>query len=292
MNRLTLTVLCMVLCSAMAFAQSEDVLRPNGRPDGGEGSATSSSSKKKLPWILGLEAGMNVNFYNGSLQGTLENSPYNAFQSGSGFSPFFGLYFEVPLSKSISIGMRALYDMKSFGNSVENAEQECQDFISGQFNVALLTLEYDEKINYVTLNPLVRWESTSGFFVQLGPVIQFAVDSVNSTVTRTINEDETCRFNFGTPDESRVQTIESTGEASNPTRFGVDLGVGYRMALSSTIDLVPRIGYQWMLTPYGDDTAGIDDSQANIPGVGPESFTYTDITLSSLQLSLSLWFHL
>lgn len=278
------------LCIAFASAQSEDVLRPKGRPDGGEVQETSTSSKKKLPWILGLEVGMNANFFNGSLQGTLENSPYNAFQSGSGFSPFFGLYFEVPLSKSISIGMRALYDMKSFGNSVENAEQECEDFNTGQFNIALLTSEYEEKINYVTINPLVRWESNSGFFVQLGPVIQLAVDSVRTTVTQTINEDETCRFNFGTPEESLVRTVESAGEASKKTRFGVDVGVGYRLALSSTIDLVPRIGYQWMVTPYADDSAGFDDSQANI--LGPVPYTYTDITLSSLQASLSLWFHL
>lgn len=290
MKRILFLMVSTALCTTMMMAQSEDVLRPKGRPDGGDVQQTTTSSRKKLPWILGLEGGMNVNFQNGSLQGTLENSPYNAFQSGSGFSPFFGLYFEVPLSKSISIGMRALYDMKAFGNSIENAEQECEDLVGGQFNVALLTFEYDEKISYVTLNPLIRWEATSGFFVHLGPVIQFAVDSIHSTVTRTINEDEECRFNFGTPEESRVQTIESSGEASNPTRFGVDLGVGYRLPLSPTIDLVPRVGYQWMLTPYGDDVAGIDDSQLNL--VGPVPFTYTDITLSSLQLSLSLWFHL
>lgn len=292
MKRILFLMVSTALCTTMMMAQSEDVLRPKGRPDGGEVQQTTTSSKKKLPWILGLEGGMNINFFNGSLQGTLENSPFNAFQNGSGFSPFFGLYFEIPVSKNISIGMRALYDMKSFGNSVENAEIECEIQNTGQYNIALMTSEFEEKINYVTINPLVRWESGSGFFLQVGPVIQIAVDSVRSTITQTINEDQECRFNYGTADESAVRVIESAGEANKPTRFGVDLGVGYRMALSPTIDLVPRIGYQWMLTPYADDSAGFDDSQANIPGVGPQAFTYTDLTLSSLQLSISLWFHL
>lgn len=289
MKRIHVIVAGMLLCTTMMFAQSEDVLRPNGRP-AGELEGASSSSSKKLKWVFGIEAGMNANIFNGALEGTWENSPLNMLQNGSGFSPLFGLYVEVPLSSSISVGMRMLYDPKSFGNAVDNAEEQCYDATTDSYSLALLTSEFEESITYITLNPLIRWEPVDRFFVQVGPALQFAIDSVQSTTTKTINEDEICRFNLGTPDESRVQTTESTGAPDNSFRAGIDIGVGYRMQLGDKIDLVPRVGYQWMLTPYAKDQEGVDASQMNINGAVP--ITFTNITLSSIQASLSLWFHL
>jgi hypothetical protein len=277
------------ICTALSFAQSEDVLRPNGRP-AGEQAAASSSSSKKLQWVFGIEGGINANIFNGSLEGTWENSPVNMLQNGSGFSPLVGLYVEVPLSSSISIGMRMLYDPKTFGNAVDNAEEQCYDATTDSYSLALLTSEFEESITYITLNPLIRWEPVDRFFIQIGPALQFAIDSVQSTTTKTINEDEICRFNLGTPDESRVQTTESTGSPDNSFRAGIDIGVGYRVQLGDKIDLVPRVGYQWMLTPYANDQEGFDASQADINGILP--ITFTNITLSSIQASLSFWFHL
>ena len=281
-------LVCAIMCTTTMLAQ-EDVLRPNGRAAGDEAQASSGSSKK-MKWVFGIEGGINANFFNGALEGTWENSPLNMLQSGSGFSPLVGLYVEVPVSSRVSIGMRMLYDPKTFSNAVDNAEEQCYDAVNDSYSLALLTSEFEESITYITLNPLIRWEPVDRFFVQIGPALQFAIDSVQSTTTKTINEDEICRFNLGTPDETRVQTTESTGSPDNSFRAGIDIGLGYRLQLGDKIDLVPRVGYQWMLTPYANDQEGFDASQADINGILP--ITYTNVTLSSLQASLSLWFHL
>ena len=284
--RLASLIVAVLLITGIASAQ-EDVLRPNGRP--GSTSPSSSSSGKGLPFILGLEAGGNFNFFSQSIDGTWDESPYNVYQNGFGVSPFFGIYADIGLSESFGIGIRLLYDMKSFSNSQDDALLDC--FIENQgYTVAPISVEYTESISYVTINPVLRWQATPEFFVHFGPVIQLAVDSLTNTTTYTVDESETCRFFYGTPQESTTLTTEGSAAADPSTRFGIDLALGYRIALSKTIELVPPLGYQWISTPYSQDVECLDDSRANTIDFAPA--TATSPMLNSLQLSLALWFNL
>ena len=284
--RLASLIIAALLIVGTATAQ-EDVLRPNGRP--GSAPATSSSSGKGLPFILGLEAGANFNFFSQTIDGTWDESPYNVYGDGFGVSPLIGIYADISLSESFGIGVRILYDMKSFGNTQDEALLDC--FIEDQgYTVAPVSVEYTESVSYVTINPVLRWQETPQFFVHFGPVIQFAVDSLSNTTTFTVDESEACRFFYGTPQESTTLTTEGSAAADPSTRFGIDVGLGYRIPLSSTIDLVPRLGYQLMFTPYSQEVEFLDDSRANTIGFTPA--TATSQTLNSLQLSLSLWFNL
>lgn len=284
--RLASLIVAVLLVTGITSAQ-EDVLRPHGRP--GSASPSGSTSGKGIPFILGLEAGANFNFFSQAIDGTWEESPYNVYDQGLGVSPFFGLYADIGLSESFGIGVRILYDRKSFGNSQDEALLDC--FVENQgYTVAPISVEYTESVSYVTINPVLRWQATPQFFVHLGPVIQFAVDSLSNTTTFTVDESEACRFYYGTPQESTTLTTEGSAAADPSTRFGIDVGLGYRIPLSSTIDLVPRLGYQLMFTPYSQDVEFLDDSRANTIDFSPA--TATSPTLNSLQLSLSLWFNL
>lgn len=288
---------CLIIAfivGCVALPAQEDVLRPKGRPGAVE-SGKRKSSSKGLTWRLGLEAGINYSMASRDITGPIATSPIMAFTSGSGISPLFGIYAEVEVSSSIAIGARVLYDMKSFGNTKTDATLDCiiLDEYGSIINTSTANLdaEYTQTINYVTINPLIRWSVADRFFVHLGPVLQFAASDVETKIVQTMDAGEICRFNFGTPDSST--TFSSTGtEAADPSfRVGLDVGLGYRIALSKTIDLVPRVGYQFMFTPYGKEETGIDASNA-IMDPPERTYTATAPMLNSLQASLSLWFTL
>ena len=125
--------------------------------------------------------------------------------------------------------------------------------------------------------------------IQVGPVIQLAASDLAINITRSVDESEACRFLDSAGNQTTLSTFSGVDSAATGTRFGVDIGVGYRLALAPSIALVPRIGYQLMFSPIGPDVADIDQSQ---PSSGTPAFTQTDRKLTSLQASLALWFTL
>jgi len=285
----------MFVVGCVGIAAQEDVLRPNGRPGDASSSSGRSKKGKGLTWRLGLEAGINYSMASRDITGLIETSPLLAFSTGSGISPLFGIYAEVELTPSIAIGTRVLYDMKSFGNTKSDATLDC--IILDEYGVVVnastanLNAEYTQTVNYVTINPLIRWSVADRFFVHLGPVLQFATSDIETKIVQTMDDGEICRFNFGTPDSSTTFTSTGTDPADPSFRVGLDLGLGYRIPLTKTIDLVPRVGYQFMFTPYGKEETGIDASNA-IMSPPERTYTATAPTLHSLQASLSLWFSL
>lgn len=288
-----LIILFVVGC--VGLTAQEDVLRPKGKPGSPTGSTSRKSSGKGLTWRLGLEAGINYSTTSRDITGASSTSFFNTFASGSGISPLFGIYAEVAVSKSIAIGGRFLYDMKSVSGSKNDVVRDCS-VLDGYGNVnvvqAVIAVDYTNTISYFTMNPLIRFSITDGFFAHLGPVIQVAVSDVESTVNQAIDPADACRF----VDENGQFTLTSTsntttGTASPSTRFGLDVGLGYMIPLTSTIHLVPRVGYQYMFTEYDTSTSLLDNTQeiTNPPARIVEISTGS---LNSLQASLSLWFTL
>jgi len=285
-------VLFAIAISAVAVQAQEDVLRPQGRP--GQVAAQQSRAKG-LPFRLGIEAGVNYSMASRDITGTVATSPFNTFSTGSGISPLVGIYAEVELSPRIAIGARFLYDMKSVGATKTDVTTDCLiiDSFGNPVSTSSANLDarYTQKVSYVTINPLIRVSLTERLFLHVGPVLQFAVSKTETEIVQTMDEGDTCRFNFGTPTESIQQTTNDTSATDPSSRFGLDLGIGYRIALSKTIDLVPRVGYQYMFTAYGLESSDVDTSNA-IMSPPARPFTTSAPSLHSLQASLSLWFTL
>lgn len=295
MKQCCYVILAFALCIANGQAQDEDVLRPNGRS--GSSDSRDGDSRQSTRFIIGPEIGMNLNLFSSTVTGGANRSQLNVFSSGLGVSMFAGLYVEVGINRQFGIGARMLYDMKRIGNTMDSALIDCTipptgATINGFTAITVpVQVKYDQSISYFTLNPLLRWSPSEEVIVHLGPVIQFAVSNVTGTFTRTIAETELCRFNPGLANESNVDIFQVNDTASVRTRFGLDVGVGYRLALAPSIALVPRIGYQFMFSPYGENVEGTDGSQQLSSGTSP-AFTQTDLKLTSLQASIALWFTL
>lgn len=297
MKQCCLLMLVAIACVAMASAQDEDVLRPHGRGD--NDGVPRTEPKQSTRFIIGPELGLNLNFFSSVITGGNEKSPLQVLKSGSGISVFGGAYFEVGLNRHFGIGMRVLYDAKSFSNTLDTALIDCEIPIGagviaggfGTFTTVPIEVKFQESLTYLTLNPLLRWSPSEELILQIGPVIQVGVSGVTGTITRTIDPNSTCKFNVGTPDQSNVQVVDIADSVTVATRFGLDVGVGYRIAIAPSIALVPRIGYQYMVSNLGDDSAGFDSSLQNSSGLSP-AYTITDVKLSSLQASIALWFTL
>lgn len=295
MKRCCLLILVAAMYIATALAQDEDVLRPHGRAD--DGTPPADGPRQSTRFIIGPELGMNLNLFSSTITGGADRSPINAFSSGLGVSVFAGLYVEVGINRHFGIGARMLYDMKTFGNTMDSALIDCTIPLTGGIingftaTTVPIQVKYNQSISYFTLNPLLRWSPSEEVIVHLGPVIQFAISNVTGTITRTIAESELCRFNLGQANESNVDIITVDDTASVTTRFGLDVGVGYRLALAPSIALVPRIGYQFMFSPVGEDAQGADSSQQLSSGTSP-AYTQTNLKLTSLQASIALWFTL
>lgn len=123
MNILLLVALFATIATTPLFAQSEDVLRPKGRPGSSSGDNSSSSSSR--PITIGFEAGLNFNFFGQDISRrpfisgdpTVTNSPEEVLGTGFGVSPTIGVFVDVPVSSSIGIQGRVAYDRKSYSNT-------------------------------------------------------------------------------------------------------------------------------------------------------------------------------
>jgi hypothetical protein len=282
---LFLLVLCM---SLSASAQDEDVLRPRGS-NSSNARRGSSSSSSSTPMIFGIEAGLNYNMFSQTMSGLLQNSPYIMYQSGTGISPLIKFFLDVEVANNFGLQFKIAYDQKSFGRT-GNGIIDCQ-VLGGAVTQVPVTTEYTDKITYFDITPQLRWNITPELVLLVGPTAHFQSGSTSSTSTFTIPESEQCFFKFGTANQSK--TLTSTTDSSNVTspRFGAQIDLGYKFPLTTSISLVPKIGYQYMFTPVNDDTSFMDDSRFISTGAAPV-VKITDRTLHSLQFTLGLWFQL
>ncbi|MBK6292372.1 MAG: PorT family protein [Ignavibacteria bacterium] len=285
--------------ASSVFAQ-EDVLRPSRKrqptdkvPPAGDTVAAREQRPVRRPFLrVGVEGGINLNTASRDVTGTLATSPYMVYETGGGVSPLAGLYVELDVARSVAVGVRVLYDVKSFTARKEDVIEDCPiyDPLSGYaigYTFAALSSEYETTLTYFTISPLVRWSPVARLFIQCGPVVQFAAGNSTTTLTESMDEGEDCRFDNGT-ELSTTRTESSTGPADPDVRFGIDAGVGYMIPLAPWLDLVPRLGYQWMFTPFTEQTTGLDDTSQYSTGL--TTYTATEGVLRSLQASLSLWF--
>lgn len=302
-TRVTIVTIVTMLTVAFPAGAQEDILRPNGKrrsedkiPSSGDTSATIVRPMHEEGlhplFRLGVEGGINLSTTSRDVTGTLATSPYMVYESGSGVSPLAGLYAEIEVTRTISIGLRILYDAKVFSGQKDDVIEDCpvRDLLSGYvigYTFASLSSAYETSVSYITISPVVRWSPFARLFIQFGPVLQVGLGNNSTTLTETMDDDESCRFTDGTV-TSQTRTENNTSPVDPAARFGIDLALGYQIPLASWLDLVPRIGYQWMFTPYTNTGTGLDDSSQYSDGL--VTYTISPGVLQSLQATLSLWF--
>ncbi len=287
---LFLLVLCM---SLSASAQDEDVLRPKGS-NSSNARRGSSSSSSSTPIIFGIEAGLNFNMFSQTMSGLVPDSRFALNQSGTGISPFLGVFMDFEVSRNLGVQIKLAYDQKKFGNS-KDAIRDCGvvDQLTGITTVvdANITGEYTNTISYIDLTPQLRWNITPELVFLIGPTAHFQLGNGSGTYTETVSSDGQCFYNPGTPQQSKTITATVDSLNANAPRFGIQLDLGYKFPLSNSISLVPKVGYQYLFTKISDGGTFQDDSKFLSTGVAP-IVNISNAVLNSLQFTLGLWFQL
>lgn len=278
-------VILFMAAAISAVAQDEDVLRPNGRPDG----SSSSSSSASIPIIFGLEGGLQYNMMSQPMDGFRSSSPFRTFEEGSGLSPYAAIMVDFGVAPTVGIQLRMGWDPKFFENSFDS-QQDCIDETTGDVPIATVRSKYSGEISYLNIGASIRWNVTKGLFILAGPVASFSNSTFKETLDEEVLSPEECYFNFGTPQQSktRSQTIESDTTAQG-TRIGLEAGVGYMIDLGSNISLVPRVEYQYMFTPLVKSSGEQLVDSSGAVNFGTAAGTVSDATLNSLRFVLGLW---
>lgn len=297
--RAFLLLCCVLLVQQLPAIGQEDVLRPNGRA---RSSSSSSSPEQTIPaddepgLVIrgGIEGGMGINLYQKSIEGILSTSPLSLFESGSGLSPLSGVYAEVEVSPTFALGLRVMSEEKVVDGSKNGLLQDCivtdEYGTPTQITVVLMSGEFTQTITYITITPTARFNVMNNVFVQVGPTIHLPEGDLRTTTTFTIDPADQCFFNFGQLDQSKVRTV--TDVDSNPSmRVGLDVAIGYRLHIGNNFEIVPRLGYQLMVTPLDSETTGEDPTRINTDPPA-RSFVARGASLNSLQATLALWFRL
>ncbi len=298
------SMFCLLLSMSLtALAQDEDVLRPRGSNSSNARRGSSSSSSSSTPIIFGIEGGINYNMFSQTLAWAIPvaNSNVALYESGSGISPLFGAFVDFGVTQNLGIQVKLAYDQKKFGNS-KSAIRDCQieDPITGIISLtdANVTGEYSQTMTYIDITPQLRWNVTPELFFLVGPTAHFQLDNGSATFTETISSDGQCFYSPNTPQQSKTISASTDSLATNAPRIGMQLDLGYKLALSPSVYLVPKIGYQYMFTKLAEDvpitgnplTDNLDYTKFYTLGTIP--YSTTNAALHSLQFTLGLWFQL
>lgn len=290
MNRIVLwySFVCCLVVATTALAQ-EDVLRPHGRAGGDDGTSSFRTRTSKTPVAVGIDAGINYSFFSQDLSATGQPEDIQKiFESGTGIAPFVNAYLDIGISRSVGIQLKIGYDAKKFGNDGTNTEN-CSIYQRDEFGniigftdtLATVDNEYTVSPSFVALGVLARIDFAKNFVGTIGPIVHFSAGKPVEKITRTIQSPDSCYFNFRTPEQSRTLHAEGDVENSVSPRFGMELGVGYKIPLAPSVALVPKVGFQFFFSKAFKD--GVLES-------GGTSDVNTQ--LHSVQFSIGLLFGL
>ncbi len=307
-----IVVSALLALTALHCLAQEDVLRPKGRPAG----SPAPNGTTRLTAYMGVEAGININMLSQKITWatTLENSPEEVLQSGTGISPMIGLFADVPLSRSIGIQFRAAYDPKYVSNTksdgIVEAERLSNKGVITGFGPIDATVEshYHITASAISIAALGRFNLVDELFLTAGPVLNLAVADVQRTDRLTVLEPDDVNIlidyegNSGTYKEITRETslhqsilpqsVATEASTYATTRLAVEFGLGYRFFVnqSKSIYLAPNVRYQLFLTPLTESFTSLDNSRWESEGMVPMSFDKA--SLNTLAIILQLGFAL
>ena len=254
---------CAMITAPFLFAQ-EDVLRPNGRTQtsigaqsGSANASLSTSSGNYGVFSLGLEGGLGVNFFSQSLPNVLNGNPEqfrNVLGSGNGLGGYIAGIIDYGISDNIGLQLRLGYQSGSFSNngeidSILGLYTATQQIVSTKQN-------WDWKVtnvSYFTTELNVRINATPELSFTFGPILQVLVGQTpENSITQTIVTPDFMYFVQGT---ESVKRVTSTGEFTGFTsaRLGVDIAASYKVNLAKAWALIPRLGFQYMITKMANN---------------------------------------
>lgn len=278
----TLIISGLILSIAIGnLLSQEDVLRPR-KP--GSSTTTEKSDFKRKPFYIGVEGGLNTNFYSQNLSWSspVPNSIYNVYSSGLGFSPYFAALIDLSLSSSWSLQGRLTYDAKSFSNSYTGTVDAT--FANGSVMDAQEELKYDATCAFFGISIFFRYDLTENLFLIFGPTIQLPIGKLDQTNTQTLLSQDAY---FDLITQRKVNTFTTTPATELNARIGAEFGVGYKIPLSKKILLVPQARFQFMPTLIFDNQVTNDGMRSFY---GNPILSGTDNMLHSLQIGLGIWF--
>lgn len=275
---------CLALTSG-AYAQ-EDVLRPGTIREGSlsSPSAGRSSSSSRMPIALGVDLGVNYNIFSQNVDYMGTSTAYKVFESGAGFSPFFDIYLDMGIAQSLGVQLKLSYDMKNFSHDMNN-EETC--FVQDEIGVvgdttAVVENNWDvTSVSYAGIAALLRINITDSFIATIGPTVHFAISEPESELTRTVLSPDSCYFNFGLPTQSKQISSKDTLDNGVSARVGIDVALGYKIPIARSIDLVPKVGFQYFFSNFTEEV--------ELPS---GQMSEGNTKLHSLQLSIGVLFGL
>lgn len=282
---------CAMITAPFLFAQ-EDVLRPNGRTQtsigaqsGSANAVSSSSSGRSGVFALGLEGGLGVNFFSQSLPNVLNGNAEqfrNVLGSGNGLGGYIAGIVDYGISDNIGLQLRLGYQSGSFSNngeidSILGLYTATQQIVSTKQN-------WDWKVtnvSYFTTELNVRINATPELSFTVGPTLQVLVGQTpENSITQTIVSPDFMYFVQGT------KTVTSSGEFTGftSTRLGVDIAASYKVNLTKSWALIPRLGFQYMITKMANNETA--------QGIGGnEILVAENRSLHTLQLGVGLLYY-
>ncbi len=269
---------------SLQLMAGEDVLRPHGRPDGG---------RSNLPVYIGIEGGLNINMYSGDITFNGDNTilnqqrlptTYDLMKDGTGLSPHIGIFADFSVARNMGVVVRVAWDRKYFENSGTGIDYNNVD----PYPEVPVGIDWNVTANYFTISGLFRYNFNDNFFLTAGPIIHLLTDDLeykSETNPKNASDITIWQRNF---DESFSSVTQEK------TRFGLEVGVGYKFPIARKIFLVPQARFQLMLSQtYKDDFIFGDLNSNTLYDTGEPVFTwFENRTQHSIQLALALMFEL
>jgi hypothetical protein len=281
--RLLLTALIVIATSTFNYAQ-ENVLRPKSNVVEEE---KSTSAEGLYTIKFGIEAGLNYNMYSQNLEWipVIPLSVTNVFKKASGISPYFAVSLDFPIDSKFGIQTKFVYDMRSMDNTYTGF-RDFLDFTSG--NIYDAQVEAKNKITGadISISALLRYNITNELVLTAGPILSIPAGDYTRELTQTSLTDGVYFWDeFG--NSSSVLTVSEKIDDVK-TRIGIDLGIGYKIPLSTSIILEPNIRLNYFFSNFHGDNYLEDGTRDSLYGTA--DLFLTDSKLQVLKFGLVLWF--
>ncbi len=284
---------CCAMMAAPLLTAQEDVLRPNGRTQTSVGAqsgiaSASASSGHSGVFALGLEAGLGVNFFSQNLPNVLNGNAeqYRAVNgSANGLGGYIAGILDYGISDNIGLQLRLGYQSGSFSNegdidSIIGTYQATQQLVSTKQN-------WDWKVtnvSYFTTGLNVRVNATPELSFTFGPILQVLVGQTPEiSLSQTIISPDFMYFVQGT---ELVKTVTNSAEFTGftKTRLGLDIAASYKVNLSHSWALLPRMGFQYILTKMAENGTTQDQN-------GNQILVAENRALNTLQFGVGLLYY-
>jgi opacity protein-like surface antigen len=314
--RFCVLVLLMFFAGTSLFAQSEDVLRPKGRPVTKEdrAKATWEFFPERLPVALTSELGVNANFFSQSLQRTFDagQTPNNVLSSGSGIGSVFGIGAEYQFRPDMAAQLRIGIDQKSYSNSLEGVI----DFRDSSMELPRdMSYRADTKssVTFLSFTPSLRYAINHRMFVSVGfgvhamvsdlkrtdeiivtdadPLIGLNVDyNLRPGLYRSISRTVSANTDMLQPIEQQYPAKSTEFVVYDTWRTTLEFGAGYIYPVDKRLAVVASLRYQYAMSSLNAPFMVTDFSRSLSQRL--TEITYSDARIHSVQFTIGVWFKL